>query len=153
MRALLLSATLLFLLAQPAAAAIAWTEAEENGRTVTRWTQGADLNEVFTAVRASVGPDYRVLEVCRQPGFFAFVGSPIESQRGVSCGFATQQAALYAARNECEVEGGRCDFERIGHDEGESLLADKQSRLPDDLPGSTHTGGDLSVPTGPMTLQ
>lgn len=153
MRALMLALVLFLTAALPAHAAVIWTEAEENGKTVTRWTRGANLNEAFAAVRAASGPDYRVLEVCRQPGFFAFVGSELQPQRGISCGYDTQEAALYAARLACELEDGRCDLERVGEDNGATLLGQVGSYLPTDMPGSTGSSGQIRPPTGPLAIQ
>ncbi len=133
-------------------AAVIWTEAEEDGRIVTRWTRGADLNEVHAAARAVSGPDYQVLALCRQPGFYAFVGSDVEPQRGVSCGFSDDGSALYAARLQCEHEGGRCDVERVGYDDGASLVGNV-SKLPTELPGSTSSSGKVNMNSGPVALQ
>ncbi len=133
-------------------AAMGWTEATEDGVVVTRWTRGADVNEVYAAVRGTSGPNYRVLALCRQTGYFAFVGSDVQPQRGVSCGFESDAAALYAARLQCEAEGGRCDVERLGYDDGASLVG-AVSRIPADLPGVTSTGGAANPVTGPVALQ
>jgi hypothetical protein len=152
MRILLLALLAVFTLAPHAQAAMAWTEAEEDGRHITRWTRGADLNEVYAAAHAVSGPNYNVLAVCRQPGYFAFVGSDFQPQRGVSCGFTDDAAAVYAARLKCEHEGGRCDVERVGYDEGVSLVGNT-SKLPTDLPGTTASAGKINPRVGPAALQ
>lgn len=152
MRTLLLTLFSVLMLCPVAQAAMGWTEAEEGGRTITRWTRGADLNEVYAAAHAVSGPNYSVLAVCRQPGYFAFVGSDFEPQRGVSCGFEDKAAAVYAARLQCEHEGGRCEVERVGYDEGVSLVGNTSS-LPTELPGTTATSGKVRPLTGPTSLQ
>ena len=152
MRALLLTFISLLFMSTATHAAMGWTEDKQNGQIMTRWTRGADLNEVHAAARAASGRDYSVLAICRQPGFFAFVGSDTEPQRGVSCGFEDDAAAVYAARLKCENEGGRCDVERVGYDDGTSLVGNI-SKLPSELPGSTSTGGKIHSLTGPTSLQ
>lgn len=147
-----ISACLLFsavLMASASAhAAMVWTETEDRGVPVIHWSMGANLNEAQAAAKASTGNQtYRLIQSCRQPGYFAFVGSDGQTQHGVSCGYETVQAALYAAHMECENEDGRCDIEKYGHDEGKALADNADAAgLPADLPGSSRSGGNVNMP-------
>jgi len=127
----------------PAGASVVWSESTTQGFPVTNWTRGNDLSESMSNARAYAGGPIRVLMACRQSGWYAYVGSEGQFQRGVSCGYETKQAALFRARAECLQEGGRCDLERLGYDPkpaaNENAKSDSSS--PTSLPG-----GEANVP-------
>ena len=141
------------LLASPASAYMLWSETTQNGVPVTSWTRGANINEVNAAARASAGQPIRVIESCRQPGWFAYVGADNQTQRGVSCGFETKEAAIFRARANCELEGGRCDIERLGYDDASSLGTLPVTDLPVNLPAGGSINNDLRSVTGPINAQ
>lgn len=141
------------LLAAPAQAAMVWAETTAHGMPQTLWTKGANLNEVNAAARAFAGQPIHILESCRTPGWYAYVGADDQTQRGVSCGFETREGAIYRARQACELEGGRCDLERLGFDDGKALgNPPSEPELPTHLTGTTASGYVVS-PTGPVDVQ
>lgn len=113
--------SVLVMLSLPAQAAVVWSETTERGVPVTRWAMGANINEAYAATKVASGQPYSVVATCRAPGYFAYVGSMGQTQRGVSCGYETAEAALFEARARCEREGGRCDLEKLGHDTGKPI--------------------------------
>ena len=152
MRAVLLLA-FIALFASPASAYMLWSETTQNGVPVTSWTRGANGNEVNAAARAAAGQPIRILETCRQPGWFAYVGADNQTQRGVSCGFETKEAAIFRARANCEIEDGRCDLERLGFDDATSLGTQSATELPINLPAGGSINGDMRPVTGPINAQ
>lgn len=152
MRAVLLLA-FIALFASPASAFMLWSETTQNGVPVTSWTRGANSNEVNAAARATAGQPIRVIESCRQPGWFAYVGSSNQTQRGVSCGFETKEGAIFRARANCEIEGGLCDLERLGYDDAASLGTQPATELPVNLPAGGSMNNDLRPVTGPINAQ
>jgi len=129
----------------PASAAMVWSETTVGSAPITNWSRGSTIEEAMNNARAYAKGDMQVLLTCRQPGWFAYVGSNQDFPRGVSCGFATKEAALYKARLECEAQGGKCDVERLGEDSGVSTNPASASAVPEILPGSS---GDVRQDTG-----
>ncbi len=139
--------SMLTLTCVPAHAALVWSETNERGTPVTRWAMGANLNEAYAAAKVAAGQPLNVISTCRNSGYFAFVGSMGQTQRGLSCGFETAEAALQEARAECELEGGRCDLEKIGHDTSVAIASNaSESGVPALMSGiiSDSTPGNLS---------
>lgn len=126
-----------------AQAAVVWSEVSNRGVPVTLWARGANLNEATAAAKARAGQAITVLQNCRQPGFYAYVGSAGQSQRGVVCGYETSAAAVLAARYACEHEGGRCDLEKVGYDDGKPIAgnAGDNKNLPEAVIADTASGG------------
>lgn len=144
-------AALLIVTSTAAQAALVWSETSTRGVPITTWAMGASSNEASAAAEAMAGQPVSVILSCRQPGYFAYVGAIGQTQRGVSCGYATPQAAVYQARMDCELEGGRCDLEKIGYDSGKALADNaKATGLPVNLPGSTAGSGEVRPPNSPF---
>lgn len=128
--------SLLALGSVPSHAALVWSETNERGVPVTRWAMGATLNEAFAAAKVAAGQPLSVISTCRSPGYFAYVGSMGQTQRGLSCGYETAEAALQEARAKCEAEGGRCDLEKLGLDTAKAIAANAHdASLPTEMSG------------------
>jgi len=135
-KAFSLLALLALVLPVPSNAALVWSESTSSGYPITNWTRSPTLSQALADARAYAGGHIRILAACRQPGWYAYVGSENQFQRGISCGFETKEAALFKARNECRYEGGRCDLERLGYDKGLELSDEEEHlAIPDTLPG------------------
>ena len=104
----ILLAALLALLPLTANAALVWGESSQHGYPLTHWVRGSSVTEATNLLRAHAGKNAQTILSCRQPGWFAYVGSDRDFRRGVSCGYETRAAALYKARVECEHEGCSC---------------------------------------------
>jgi len=142
----------LLLCALPAHATLLWSETSEAGTPVLYWSKGANIGEVHAAARATIGRPYTVVLSCRKAGYFAYVGSPGQTMRGVSCGYETAEGALYEARNNCEAEGGRCDLEKVGYDSGKPIAGNaSDTGIPAALPGLTPSD-DTPVTVGVTEL-
>lgn len=149
----LLMVCLFGLQAKPAPAALVWAESTQNGYPLTHWARGASIEEATNLMHAYVGPHPTVLLSCRQPGWFAYVGSDHDFRRGVSCGFDTRSAALLKAKMECHAEGGDCDLERVSYDKGNSTLGDKRKTVPDALGAAIDQTNLGRTELGPKSLQ
>lgn len=145
-RFVLLTVCALLALSAPARAAVLWSETSSRGVPTTHWAKGATIEEVSNLMRAYVKGDSRTIVMCRQPGWFAFVGSARDLRNGVVCGYTTQRAAVYAARQRCELQDGICDVERAAFDNGASTTGQPPSTLPVTLPGAMSPG----EPLGPL---
>ena len=146
-----LTALALCAAALPARAAVLWSETSENGYPVTHWAKGATVEEVSNLPRAYVGGHSRTLVLCRQTGWFAYVGSQRDFRNGAVCGYATEIAAVYAARQHCELQDGICDLERVGYDTGVPATAITSTSLPVILPGTV--GADEPPSTLPDPVE
>ena len=131
-----------------ASAAVLWAETMRSNKPQVHWALGADQNEVIAAMQSHVGVSFQITQICRNNGYFSYVGSINDSIHGVSCGHETSMAAVYAARQQCELSHGHCDLERVGYDSGESLVKDSTSRLPQTLTGTTNGAGNSPLPMG-----
>ncbi len=140
-------------LALPASAALVWGETTKDGYPLTHWARGASVSEATNMLRAYAGKNAQVLMTCRQPGWYAYVGSSQDFRRGVSCGYESRVAALFKARAECEYEGGTCDVERVGYDTGEPFSAVPPTSLPVEIPGPPDDRAPVRTHQGPLLLQ
>ena len=140
-------------LATPASAALVWGETTKDGYPLTHWARGASISEATNMLRAYAGRNAQVLIICRQPGWYAYVGSSRDFRRGVSCGYESRVAALFKARAECGHEGGSCNVERVGYDTGEPIAAVPPTSLPTELPGPPDDRSPVRTHKGPLLLQ
>lgn len=139
--------------AAPASAVLIWGETTKDGYPLTHWARGASVSEATNVLRAYAGRNAQVLMTCRQPGWYAYVGSSRDFRRGVSCGYESRVAALFKARAECSNEGGTCDVERVGYDTGEPFAAVPPTSLPIELPGPPDDRSPVRTEKGPLLLQ
>lgn len=149
MRLALSCLALTLCLAGSAHAALVWSETTNRGVPTIMWARGANLNEAHAAAKAMTNQPIRVLQTCRQPGFYAYVGSQAQSQHGIACGYETAQSAVLAAHQACELEDGLCDLEKIGYDDGEAVANNADAAgLPQSL-GNSSANGNNSYPSSP----
>lgn len=145
------TAALLIAATSPLRAAVLWSETTENGRPSTHWAKGATIEEVSNLMRTYVGSNSRTIVMCRQSGWFAYVGSSQDVITGVTCGYETDRAALFAARQQCQLADGKCEIERIGFDKGEPSTALTPTSIPIQLPGSISPGEPEGPSADPIT--
>lgn len=137
----------------PARAALVWGESDQHGSSVTHWARGGTVNEATNLLRAYAGEQVNVLLSCRQPGWYAYVGSSRDTRRGFSCGYDSRVSALFKARVACENEGGPCDEERVGYDTGDQVIRGPATGIPEELPGPTNDRSNARTHRGPLLLQ
>lgn len=134
-------------------AVLVWGERDKKGTIELSWARGASPEEAINLLRAHSGETVNILLTCRDAGWFAFVGSAQDSRRGFSCGYNTKGAALFKARKECDIEGGRCDIERIGYDDGSTVLPSGEARTQATIPGAPNDRSPVHTIMGPIRLQ
>ena len=136
-----------------ASASLVWGDSSKEGYPLTYWARGGNVTESTMALRNYAGQTVNVLMTCRQDGWFAYVGSSRDFRRGLSCGYTTKSAALYKARMECEHEGGSCDVERVGHDDGSSASNVVTNSVPNDIAGAPNEHSPFQTDVGVLMLQ
>lgn len=140
--------------ARDASASLVWGESDTPaGSSEVHWARAASPEEAVRLLRAYSGEHVNVILTCRQTGWFAFVGSTNDTRHGVSCGYKSEGAALYKARMECEAEGGSCEVERVGYDDGSAVLPGGQNQDAVVIPGAPGVQSPVDTVMGPLLLQ